>query len=363
MLPFFILALVCYTNCVNNLFDSMSVRIAINGFGRIGRAAFKAALASREVEVVAVNDLTDAKTLAHLLKYDTVYGEYPAAVSIVKGMLKVGTAAVEVLAERDPAKLPWKRLKVDVVLECTGVFVKKKEASAHLAAGAQRVIISAPAKDELTQNVVLGTKGTEQLMSKKKYDSVISMASCTTNCISPAMQVLQSAFGVEKAMMTTIHSYTADQNLVDGPHRDLRRARAAAQNIVPTTTGAAIATTKVVAGLNNIFDGIAIRVPTVCASLSDITAVVKRKRVTVDQVNEAFKKAAKQPLYKGVLTVSSKPLVSSDYIGNTYSSIIDLEFTRVVGGNLVKILAWYDNEIGYSTRLVELAATIGKKLK
>jgi glyceraldehyde 3-phosphate dehydrogenase len=245
-------------------------------------------------------------------------------------------------------------------LECTGIFRDNKSAGEHLKAGARRVIISAPDKGGDTQNLVFGTKLTADCLKSKKCNFVISMASCTTNCIAPVMQVLESIFGVEKAMMTTIHSYTADQNLVDGPHKDLRRARAAAHNIVPTTTGAAVATTLVVPSLKNLFDGIAVRVPTICASVSDITAVLKKKKVTAEQINNEFKKATKDPVFKNILAVSDKPLVSTDFIGNSNSSIVDLEYTSVVGGNMVKVLAWYDNEWGYSCRLVEMAEKMGK---
>ncbi len=337
-------------------------KIAINGFGRIGRAAFKIALERKDIEVVAINDLMDNKILAHLLKYDTVYGEYRGAVLGTQEGIKVSGKFYPVFAEKEPAKLPWTKYKVDVVLECTGHFKTKKDAAAHLRAGAKRVVISAPAKDE-TQTMVLGTKDSTDRLKSGKYDQVVSMASCTTNCISPVIQVLESKFGVEKALMTTIHAYTSSQNVVDGPSKDLRRARAAAQNIIPTTTGAALATTKVVTNLRNLFDGIAIRVPVINGSISDVTAVLKRKKVTVKQINDEFKNAARNPLYKNVLAVSSKPLVSSDFIGNPYSAIVDLEFTRVVGGNLVKILSWYDNEWGYSTRLVDLAGQIGKSIK
>ncbi len=338
----------------------MPIKIAINGFGRIGRAAFKAALEIKDLEVVAINDLTDNKTLAHLLKYDTVYREYPKSVQGNKEGIVVGGKLFPVFEEKEPAKLPWGKLKVDVVLECTGKFTDKKSAAEHLKAGAKRVIISAPAKDNLTPTLVYGTKNSVDCLKSGKCDQVISMASCTTNCIAPLIQVLESRFGIEKAMMTTIHSYTADQNLVDGPHRDLRRARAAGQNIIPTTTGAAIATTHVIPSLKNLFDGISLRVPTVCVSLSDITAVLKRKKVTAKQINDEFKKAVKNPLFKKVLAVTNKPLVSSDFIGNPYSTIVDLEYTNVVGGNLVKVLAWYDNEWAYSLRLVEMAQEIGK---
>ncbi len=338
----------------------MAVRIAINGFGRIGRAAFKVSLASKNIEVVAINDLMDNKTLAHLLKYDTVYGEYKKSVLGTQEGIKVDGKLYPIFEEKEPAKLPWKKLNVDVVLECTGIFRDKKSAGDHLKAGAKRVIISAPDKDGTMQNLVFGTKYSADCLKSKKCDLVVSMASCTTNCIAPVMQVLESKFGIEKAMMTTIHSYTADQNLVDAPHKDLRRARAAGQNIIPTTTGAAIAVSKVVPSLNNLFDGIAVRVPTICASASDITAVLKRKKVTAKQINDEFKSAVKNPLFKNILAVSSKPLVSSDFIGNPNSSIVDLEYTSVVGGNMVKILAWYDNEWGYSSRLVEMAEQLGK---
>ncbi|MFA6215393.1 MAG: type I glyceraldehyde-3-phosphate dehydrogenase [Patescibacteria group bacterium] len=341
----------------------MPIKIAINGFGRIGRAAFKAALANKNLEVVGINDLMDIKTLASLLKYDTVYREYPKAVLATKEGIKVAGKLYPVFAEKEPAKLPWKKLNVDVVIESTGKFTNKKEASEHLKAGAKRVIISAPAKDTPTQTLVYGTKSSADCLKAKKCDVVVSMASCTTNCISPVIQILESRFGIEKALMTTVHSYTADQNLVDGPHRDLRRARAAGQNIIPTTTGAAIATTQVVPTLKNLFDGISIRVPTICGSISDITAVLKRKKVTAKQLNDEFKKAVKNPLFKNVLAVSNRPLVSSDIIGNPYSAIIDLEYTRVIGGNLVKVLAWYDNEWAYSLRLVEMAEEIGRITK
>lgn len=340
----------------------MTTRIAINGFGRIGRAAFKVILDNKNLEVVGINDLMDNKTLAHLLKYDTVYGEYLGSVQGTKEGIKVNGKLYPVFEEREPAKLPWGKLKADVVLECTGIFKTQKDASGHLQAGAKRVVISAPAKDN-TQTLVLGTKHTADCIKGGKCDAVISNASCTTNCISPVIQVLESRFGIEKALMTTIHSYTSTQNLVDGPSKDLRRARAAALNIIPTTTGAAIATTKVVPQLKNLFDGIALRVPTICGSISDITVVLKRKKVTAKQVNDEFKKAVKNPLFKNVLAVSSKPLVSSDFIGNPYSATVDLDFTKVVGGNLVKILAWYDNEWAYGVRLVEMAEALGKLLK
>lgn len=341
----------------------MPTKIAINGFGRIGRAVFKGALENKKLEIVAINDLMDNKTLAHLLKYDTVYREYPKKVEAVKDGIKVDGKLYPIFAEKDPAKLPWAKLGVKIVAECTGKFANKEEATGHLTAGAKQVLLSAPAKDDQTQTLVFGTKMSVDLLNSGKCDSVVSMASCTTNCISPVMQVLQDAFGIEKALMTTVHSYTADQNLVDGPHRDLRRARAAAQSIIPTTTGAAIATTKVIPKLANLFDGISIRVPTVCASLSDITAVLKKNPVTVEEINEAFTKAAKDPLFKNILKVTKEPLVSSDYIGNPFSSIVDLPYTRVIGGNMIKVLAWYDNEWGYSMRMVQMLETMSKIIK
>lgn len=334
----------------------MLKRIAINGFGRIGRSAFKAALENKNISVLGINDLMDSKTLAHLLKYDTVYGRYDKDVDYTANSITVNKRSVPIFAQKDPTQLPWKKLKIDVVLECTGFFTSKEQAQSHIKAGAKKVIISAPAKDA-TQIVVLGTRETEDSIKTKNIDIIVSNASCTTNCISPVMQVLQDEFGVVKAMMTTVHSYTADQNLVDGPHKDLRRARAASHNIVPTSTGAAKATTKVISGLKDLFDGISLRVPTICASISDITCLLKQD-VTVELINNAFKKAVTLPLYKGILSVSEESLVSSDFIGNQYSAVVDLEFTRVVGGNLIKVLAWYDNEWAYSKRLVELAERI-----
>ena len=340
----------------------MAVKIAINGFGRIGRAAFKIALDKKNIEIVAINDLMDTKTLAHLLQHDTVYRNYEKDVKGIDKALMVNKKEYPVFAEKDPSRLPWKKLGVDVVLECTGFFTDADKAGLHIRAGAKKVIISAPASDENVQTLVFGTKISESILQSKKCNDIISNASCTTNCISPVMQVIENAFGIEKAMMTTIHSYTADQNLVDGPHKDLRRARAAAQNIIPTKTGAAQATAKVVPSLRNLFDGISIRVPTPCVSISDITCVLK-KNTSVEEINNEFKKVAKHPLYKNILLATDEPLVSSDYIGCPYSAIVDLPYTRVVGGNLVKILAWYDNEWGYSVRLVEMATAAGLTLK
>lgn len=330
------------------------IKLAINGFGRIGRPSFKIAVNKPEVEVVAINDLTDTKTLAHLLQYDTVYGKYDKVVEASENALIVDGKEYKVFAQKDPASLPWEELGVDVVLECTGIFTDREKAKAHLDAGAKKVIISAPPKDEDTPNVLLGVSDVDII-----DDEIISNASCTTNSIAPVANVLNEKFGIKKALMTTIHSYTADQNLVDGPHKDLRRARAAAQNIVPTSTGAAVAVTKVIPSLNKLFDGLAIRVPTSVVSLSDFTMVVA-KDVTVEDVNNAFIEASKQARYKGILSTTDKPLVSSDFIGNSNSTIVDLSLTKVVGGDLVKVVAWYDNEWGYANRLVELAVKISR---
>lgn len=334
----------------------MALRLAINGFGRIGRAAFKIALDKGDLEVAALNDLTDTKTLAHLLKYDTVYGIFKHDVSYTKKAIVVNGKEYPVLAEKEPGKLPWKKMKVDVVIESTGRFVEKEKASAHLVAGAKRVVISAPAKGGGVETFVVGVND-EKLADQE----IISNASCTTNCISPVVAILHGKFGIKKATMTTVHSYTADQNLVDGPHKDLRRARTAAQNIVPTTTGAAIATTETIPELKGLFDGLAIRVPTPVVSLSDITMLMKRK-VTTEEVNLAFIEAKDMPRWQGVLDVTSEPLVSSDFIGNPHASIVDLSLTKVIDGDLLKVVAWYDNEWGYSQALVRICQELGKKI-
>ncbi|MEN9557964.1 MAG: Glyceraldehyde-3-phosphate dehydrogenase [Candidatus Parcubacteria bacterium] len=328
-------------------------RIAINGFGRIGRNTLKAGWGKKGFEVVAVNDLTDAATLAHLLKHDSTYHQWGVDVSADATNLIIGKKKIPVLAEKDPTKLPWKQMKVDVALECTGRFTDEESASQHLTAGAKHVIISAPAKGGNVPTHVIGVN--EKKMPKGVR--VTNNASCTTNCIAPVAAVMHAAFGVKKAMMTTIHSYTADQVLQDGPHKDLRRARSAGQNIIPTTTGAAIATTEAIPELEGLFNGISIRVPTPCVSLSDFTFVLA-KRTTVEEVNAVLKKAAKNPLFKGILEVTEEELVSSDFIGNPASAIVDLPFTQVVDGDLVKVLAWYDNEWGYSNRLAEMALQI-----
>ncbi|MBI2411440.1 MAG: type I glyceraldehyde-3-phosphate dehydrogenase [Candidatus Kerfeldbacteria bacterium] len=336
------------------------IRIAINGFGRIGKIAFKIAYEHHadEVEIVAINDLSTEAQAAEVLKYDSVYRAFPHTVSSGSGFISVDGVQFKKFAEKEPEKLPWKDLAVDVVLECTGVFTNKEGAARHLAGGAKVVIISAPAKTgEPVGTFVLGVNHEDFDATK---DQVISNASCTTNCIAPVMEVLERTFGIEKAMMSTIHGYTADQNLVDGFHKDPRRARSAALNIVPTTTGAAIATAETVPQLNGIFDGLAFRVPVPVGSVSDITALLKRD-VTAEEVNAALTSAAETPRYKGILEVTNDPIVSSDVIGRSVSSLVDLALTNVVGGNLVKVVAWYDNEYGYSHRLIEQAIGVGRK--
>lgn len=333
------------------------LNIAINGFGRIGRNVFKAGLEKAGFNVVAINDLTDTATLAHLLKHDTVYRQFAGTVKAEEKALIINGKKVQVFAEKDPKQLPWGKLGIDIVLECTGRFTDLDGAGQHITAGAKRVIISAPAKDESIPTHVIGVN---EKGAGKKF-KVINNASCTTNCIAPVAAILHDAFGVRKAMMTTIHGYTADQNLQDGPHKDLRRARAAAENIVPTTTGAAIAVTEVIPELKGIFDGLAIRVPVPVVSLSDFTFLLKKK-VKKEEVNEVLKKAAKNARWKGVFEVTEEPLVSSDFIGNPASSIADLGLTKVVDGDLVKVVAWYDNEWGYSHRLAEMALIVGKQL-
>ncbi len=333
------------------------MRIAINGFGRIGRAAFKIAQDMKGATIVAINDLTDPNTLAHLLRYDTSYGVYDKTVAVKSGKLIVGKNETLVLSEKDPTLLPWKKLNIDVVLECTGRFTDEAGALLHITAGAKRVIISAPAKGEGVPTLVLGVNANKLNKSMK----VISNASCTTNCISPVAEVIHRTIGVKKATMTTIHSYTQDQALQDGPHKDLRRARAAAENIVPTTTGAAIATTETIPDLKGKFDGLSIRVPTPIVSLSDLTFVLKRA-TTAEEVNGYLEAASKEKRYKGILAVTREPLVSSDFIGNTNSAIVDLSLTNVIDGDLLKVIAWYDNEWGYSYRLVQMALEVGKTI-
>lgn len=336
----------------------MSVtRVAINGFGRIGRSAFKIAFERSDIEVVAINDLTDTKTLAYLLKYDSNYGTYQYDVSSDDTGIIVDGKHIAVLSERDPRSLPWRGMSIDVVIESTGFFTKSEDASKHIQTGAKRVVISGPTKSEDVDTIVLGANDEKITASTP----VVSNASCTTNSLGAAMAILDANFGIEKSMLTTVHSYTASQKVQDAPAKDPREGRNAAENIVPTSTGAAIAVTKVLPGLRGKFDGISMRVPTPVVSISDVTVLLSRN-VTVEEVNSVFIKASKEPFYQGVLTVSDNPLVSRDYIGSSYSGIVDLALTRVVDGNLVKVCIWYDNEWGYSNRLIELVADVGRAI-
>jgi len=332
------------------------VRVAINGFGRVGRTAFKIAFENKDLEIVAINSGADTKIAAHLLKHDSNYGTYERNVSYDQDGIIVDGKKVKYVRERDPTKLPWKDLNIDIVLECTGEFTKKEDAEKHLAAGAKAVIISAPPKGPGVDTFLISVNA-----DKLGKQNIISNASCTTNSIAPAIAVLHSKFKVLKAAMTTVHSYTSDQNLLDGTHKDLRRARNAATNIVPTTTGAAISTTEVIPDLKGKFDGLAIRVPTPVVSLSDITALVGRK-TTADEVNNAFIDAANNSPYKGVLGVTKEELVSSDFIRSPYSAVVDLPLTKVIDGDLVKVFVWYDNEWGFCCRLIEETVLLGKKL-
>lgn len=332
------------------------VRVAINGFGRIGRSSLKILLEREDAEVVAINDRSDAKILAHLLKHDSSYGTYGREVSATDNAIIIDGKEIPVFAEDEPKNLPWKELGVDSVLECTGVFTKPELAKAHIKAGAKRVIISAPAKGEGAKTIVLGVN--EETIDDN--DEIISNASCTTNCIAPIMKVLEDEFGIEKAMMTTVHSYTVSQKLLDGPAKDYRESRAAAVNIAPTTTGASKAAALTIPSLKGKFNGLSVRVPTPVVSLSDITAVLKRD-VTKEELVDFFKKCANEPYYEGIIGVTEEELVSSDFIGDPHSCIVDLPLLDVVGGNMVKVVAWYDNEWGYSSRLVELAVDFGKE--
>jgi glyceraldehyde 3-phosphate dehydrogenase len=351
----------------------MTTKVAINGFGRIGRLALRAAILhhSEELEIIAVNTSgsMDVDGWAHLVKYDTTYRQFPGEITFEKirdakeatdenpeiGKITVNGKTTLVLAQRDPEKLPWGKLNVDVVIESTGVFIDEEGAKKHAKAGAKRVVISAPAKGGNVNTYVIGVND---------YNSeaeVLSNASCTTNCVAPVAAVIHSVFGIEKAMMTTTHAYTDDQNLQDNSHKDLRRARAAAENIVPTTTGAAIAVTETIPELKGIFDGQSLRVPVITGSITDFTFLLK-KDTTVEEVNNALKEYSQHPNFKGILTASEEELVSSDIIGRTESAIVDLKFTQVVAGNMVKIFAWYDNQWGYANRLVEQVVRVGNTL-
>lgn len=333
----------------------MAKKIAINGFGRIGRAVLKVLLKKNNdcVKVVAINDLTDAKTLAHLFKYDSAYGIFDKQVEATENSLIIDGNEIKLFAEKDPSNLPWQDLGVDIVLECTGIFTDKDGAGKHLLAGASKVIISAPAKSDDIPSFVLG-------INEEQYNGepIIDMGSCTTNCLAPLVKVLEQEFGIVKGFMTTVHSYTNDQRILDLPHKDLRRARSAAENIIPTTTGAAKAIGKVVPSVKGKLDGVALRVPTPVVSMVDLVCEVKRE-TTVEEVNNIFKKWADKKEFKGIFSVEDEPLVSTDYIGNTYSSILDLPLT-MVNGNIVKLMSWYDNEWGYSTRLAEIVEYISE---
>jgi glyceraldehyde 3-phosphate dehydrogenase len=336
----------------------MAIRAAINGFGRIGRNVLRSAKQSGQTDIdfVAVNDLTDAATLAHLLKYDSVHGRYPGTIELSDNGLVVDGDEIRVLSERDPAALPWKELEVDIVIESTGFFTEHAAASKHITAGAKKVVISAPAKNE-DITIVLG-------VNQDQYDAdnhhVISNASCTTNCLAPVVKVLSDEYGFRHGLMTTIHSYTNDQRILDFPHKDLRRARAAAVSMIPTTTGAARATGLVLPEVAGRIDGMAIRVPTADVSLVDLVVELERD-VTVDEVNAAFRAAAEGPM-KGVLGVSDEPLVSVDYTSDPHSSVVDALSTSVMDGRMVKVLSWYDNEWGYSSRVVDLVGFVGSRL-
>lgn len=325
--------------------------IAINGFGRIGRNALKAGWGRKEFDVVAINDLTDAATLAYLLKHDTNYGGWAVSVAAEGNTLVIDGKKIPVYAEKDPAKLPWGKLGVDVVIESTGFFVTEEGSMAHVKAGAKRVVISAPAKGGNVPTYVLGVND-DQLEGEKAV--IVNNASCTTNSVAPVTAVIDEVFGIAKAMLTTVHGMTASQSLVDGPKKDLREGRAASENMIPTTTGAAIAVTQTLPQLVGKFDGLSVRVPVPTVSLSDMTFVLKRA-VTRDEVNAALLKASQSPRWRGILGVSDEPLVSSDYVGDPRSCIVDLALTNVVDGDLVKVVAWYDNEWGYANRLVEIA--------
>jgi glyceraldehyde 3-phosphate dehydrogenase len=331
------------------------LRVAINGFGRIGRHALKVAWDKKhagKIEIVAVNDLTDTRTLAHLLKYDTAYPDFAPKVTFDENSLIIGGKKVQAFKEKDPSMLPWAKLGIDVVIESTGRFTDEAGAGLHLKAGAKKVVLSAPGKGGI-KTLLIG-------VNEKEYngEKIISNASCTTNCAAPMMSVLEKEFGIEKAMLTTVHSYTATQVLQDGPSKDLREARSAAQNMIPTTTGAVKAVTKTIPVLEGKFDGLSVRVPTITVSLTDITVVLK-KDTTIEQINEAMKKAEKTYL-KNILATTNEPLVSSDFIGNPASCTVDLALTNVVGGNLVKVVGWYDNEWGYANRLVEMVEKVGR---
>jgi len=333
----------------------MALRVAINGFGRIGRMVLRAASKDKHIEFVAINDLTDAATLAHLFKYDSVHGIFPGKVEHTADSLIINGKSIKIYAIRNPAELPWKKDKIDVVLESTGLFTSKDKAELHIQAGAKKVVISAPATGE-DITIVMGVN--DQLYDAKKH-TIISNASCTTNCLAPVAKVLNDSFGIEKGLVTTVHSYTNDQNILDLPHKDLRRARAAALSMIPTTTGAAKAVSLVLPELKGKLDGMAIRVPTPNVSVVDLVVTLKKK-TDAAKVNDALRKASKGAL-KGILGFSVEPLVSIDFNGNPLSSIVDASCTKVIGDNMVKVISWYDNEAGFSNRVVDLFRLIASK--
>ena len=335
----------------------MKTKVAINGFGRIGRISFRIAFERSDIEIVAINDLFATSILAYLLSHDSNYGNFQHKVEFDDNSLTVDGKKIPVYAEKDPTVLPWRDLGVDVVIESTGHFTTAEKAKAHIQAGAKKVVISAPSKDDEVKTIVIGANDSEL----KDAGEIISNASCTTNSVAAVMDILDREFGIEKAMLTTVHSDTASQTLTDGPAKDLREGRAAPSNIVPTTTGAAIAVTRTVPNLVGKFDGMSVRVPTPVVSLSDVTMLLKQS-TTKEAINDVLTKASHDPYYQGIVAVSDEPLVSSDYIGNSNSGIVDLELTNIVGGNLAKVVVWYDNEWGYSNRLVELVADTGRLL-
>lgn len=335
----------------------MSIKIAINGFGRIGRASLKAILnSSNNLELKAINDLADVKTLAHLFKYDTVYGKNKNQIEILNKQLVVNQKKIAVFSEKDPQNLPWKELGIDIVLECTGFFREKVTAEKHCQAGAKRVLISAPPKDSEIPTYVLGVNDNKVNFKK---DLIISNGSCTTNCLAPLVKVLNDHFKVKQGFITTIHSYTSNQNILDAPHKDLRRARAAAENMIPTTTGATQSVTEVIPELKGKLDGMALRVPTPDVSVIDLVALLK-KNTSREEINNVFKEASQNNL-KGILAINKEPLVSRDFIGSPFSAILDADLTKFEN-NLAKIIAWYDNEYGYACRLIEMAEYLGKNI-
>ncbi|MEQ8962803.1 MAG: type I glyceraldehyde-3-phosphate dehydrogenase [Coleofasciculus sp. C2-GNP5-27] len=331
-------------------------KIAINGFGRIGRAVFKIALDNSDLELVAINDLVPPDNLAYLLKYDTVYGKYNKNVDSTKDSLVIDGKSYQILSEKDPAQLPWRDLGVDLVFECTGIFTKKPDLEKHIQAGAKRVILSAPAKSEGVTTIVHGVNQPDE------SEQIVSCASCTTNCITPVVEVMGRRIGIKKAMMTTIHAYTSTQAIVDGPSKKFRRGRTAAANLVPTTTGAAVATTQVLPQYQNKFDGVAVRAPIPVGSISDIIFVTD-KSTSVDEINSIFKEEAGSERYQGILAVSEDPIVSSDIVQDPHASIVDLTMTQVVDGDLVKVMSWYDNEWGYASQMIKEAVRMIKESK